>query len=368
MIKQAAAAGGILLALATVAPLGAEILEQVLVKVNGDVVTKTEFERRQVAALGSRPEYAKLGPDSPELQKAVAQLTPDLILEAVDELLLVQRGKELNYNLGDEQFNSIVANIRKQNNIEDDAKFQAVLKSEGLTMADLRRNLERSMLVQQVQRVDVMDKLSVTDEESRAYYELHKQDFTTPSELTLREILIEVPASDRGVNVAEDDEARAKAEETRKRLLAGEPFARLAADVSAAPSKANGGLIGPIKSDELAPQLQQQLSAMKVGELMPVQRTSRGYQILKLESRTDTKVKTFEEARGEIADKVVEPKFDNARAEYLERLRGQAAITWRNDELRRAYEQALAKRTAARKTGSTEQRAEDQSTPLPAAR
>jgi peptidyl-prolyl cis-trans isomerase SurA len=348
MIKQVAVAGGLLLALASVVPVGAEILEQVLVKVNGDVLTKTEFERRQVNALSTRPELAKGSLSDPELRKAILELTPDLILEAVDELLLVQRGKELNYNLGDEQFNSIVANIRKQNNIQDDAAFQAALKSEGMTMADLRRNLERSMLVQQVQRVDVMDKLAVSDEESRAYYELHKQDFTTPSEITLREILIEVPTSEQGVNVAQDDEARAKAEDTRKRLLAGEPFPRLAADVSAAPSKANGGLIGPIKSDELNPQLQQQLASMKIGELTPVQRTARGYQLLKLESRTDTKIRSFDDARGDIADKVVEQKFDTARVEYLDRLRTQAAITWRNSELEKAYEQALAKRSSAR--------------------
>ena len=346
MIKRVAAAGGVLLALVTVAPLGAEILEQVLVKVNGDVLTKTEFERRQTSALSARPEFAKGSASDPELRKAISELTPGLILDAVDELLLVQRGNELNYNLGDEQFNSIVANIKKQNNLDDEAKFQAALKGEGLTMADLRRNLERSMLVQQVQRVDVMDKLAVTDEESRAYYEAHKQDFTTPSEITLREILIEVPMTEAGVNVAQDDEARAKAEDTRKRLLAGEPFPRLAADLSAAPSKANGGLIGPIKSDELAPQLQQLLGKMKVGDLTDIQRTSRGYQILKLESRTETKIKTFEEARGVIADKVVEQKFETARREYLDRLRAQATITWRNDELKKAYEHALANRPA----------------------
>ena len=55
-----------------------------------------------------------------------------------------------------------------------------------------------------------------------------------------------MPTIDRGVNVADDDAARAKAEDMRKRLVAGEPFARLAGEVSAASSKANGGLIGPI--------------------------------------------------------------------------------------------------------------------------
>jgi peptidyl-prolyl cis-trans isomerase SurA len=336
-----------LLTLAGMAPLSGEILEQVLVKVNGDVLTKTEFEKRQVGALRDRPELANAGPASIELQRAVAELTPRLVLDAVDELLIVQRGKELNYSLGDEQFNGIVANIKKQNNLDDEAKFQAALQSEGMTIVDLRRNLERSMLVQQVQRVEVMDKLGVNDEESRAYYEAHKQDFTTPSEITLREILIEVPASDRGVNVAQDDEARAKAEETRKRLLAGEPFPRLAADLSAAASKANGGLIGPLKSDELAPQFQQLLQAMKIGDLTEIQRTARGYQILKLESRSETKIKSFEDARGEIADKVAEQKFETARIAYLDRLRAQATITWRNDELKKAYEQALAKRTQA---------------------
>src|SRR5688572_12748434 len=113
MIKDVAAAGGLILALTTVAPLGAEILEQVLVKVNGDILSKSEFERRQVSALRNRPELATA--KDPELQKAIGELTPQLILEAVDEMLLVQRGRELNYNLGDEQFNGIVASIKKQN-------------------------------------------------------------------------------------------------------------------------------------------------------------------------------------------------------------------------------------------------------------
>ena len=78
----------------------------------------------------------------------------------------------------------------------------------------------------------MIEKISVTEEEIRAFYDAHKQDFTTPSEVTLREILIPVPATERGINVAEDEAARAKAEEVRKRLLAGEPFPRLAAEMS----------------------------------------------------------------------------------------------------------------------------------------
>src|SRR5687768_9897965 len=289
------AAAGLFVAVLCLSTVHAQVIEQVLVRVNGEIVSKSEFEDRQLAMLRGRPELANVTPASAELQRAIAEITPDLILEAVDELLLIQRGRELNYALGDAQFKSITDDIRKQNNLTDDAAFQAALKQEGMTLADLRRNIERNMLISQVQSSEVTQKLSATDEEARAYFETHRSEFTTPSEVMLREILIEVPSSDRGVNVAQDDAAKAKAEEVRQRLLKGEPFPRLAAEESAASSKANGGLIGPIHLDELAPQFQQLLGKLKVGELTELVRTTRGYQILKLESRTEVKGRTFEE-------------------------------------------------------------------------
>jgi peptidyl-prolyl cis-trans isomerase SurA len=342
-MKQSIIAACVTALVATI-PIRAEIIEQVLVKVNGEIITKTEFEARQVAELRNRPELAKASPASLELQRAIAQITPDLILSAVDELLLVQRGRESGYALGDAQFTQIVDNIRKSNNLEDEARFKEALKQEGLSMDDLRRNLERQMLVSQVQRVEILDKISISDEEARAYYEQHRNEFTSPTEITLREILLEVPTTERGVNVAQDDAVRDRAEAVRKQLLAGEPFPRLAGEVSAAASKANGGLIGPIHSDELAPQLRDLLASMKVGDITGVLRAQRGYQILKLESRTDSKVKTFEEARGDIGNRIGEQKLKGERERYLDRLREQATITFRNSELQKAYDTALARR------------------------
>jgi len=352
MLKQLVVAASLAAAVASI-PLHAEIVEQVLVKVNGEIITKTEFEARQVAELRGRPELAKASAGDAELRRVIAQITPDLILNAVDELLMVQRGRESGYALGDQQFATIVENIRKSNNLEDEARFKEALKQEGLSMDDLRRNLERQMLVQQVTRVEIMDKISINDEEARAYYDQHRNEFTSPTEITLREILIEVPTSDKGVNVAQDDAARSSAEDIRTRLLAGEPFARLAGEFSAASSKANGGLIGPINSDELAPQLRDMLASLNVGDITGVLRTQRGYQILKLESRTDSKVKSFEEARGDIGNRIGDQKMRGEREKYLEKLREQATITWRNSELEKAYDTALARRRQA--AGSTPQ-------------
>lgn len=335
-----------LLTALALAPLRADIIEQVLVRVNGDILTKTEFEQRQVAALRQRQDLANVTPDSPELKKAIAEVTPELILGAVDELLLVQRGRELGYALGDEQFAKILEEIKKENKLETEEQFQAALKQEGLTLAELRRSMERNMLISRVQQNEVMGKIAVTEDEAKAYYEKHKDQFTTPSAITLREILVEVPTTEKGVNAALDEEAKAKAEDIRKRLLAGEPFPRLAADFSDAPSKANGGLIGPINSTDLAPVLREMIRKMKPGDLTDVIRTTRGYQVLKLESKTEETIRSFDAARDDISDRVADEKRRGEMQKYVEKLRGQAIISWKNDELKKAYEHALAERKA----------------------
>jgi parvulin-like peptidyl-prolyl isomerase len=346
MINRRTALPVLLLAFLVSAPIGAEIIEQVLVNVNGDILTKTEFEQRQIAILRTRPELGNVTPDSPELRKAISEITPQLILDAVDELLLIQRGREMGLALGDEQFNSILENIKKENKLDTDEKFQAALKQEGLTLPELRKSLERQMLISRVQQNDVMGKIAVTEDESKAYYEKHKDQFTTPSSITLREILIEVPTNDKGINVAADEEAKAKALDVRHKALGGEPFPRLAADFSDAPSKANGGLIGPFSSTDIAPALLDMLRKMKPGDVTEPIRTQKGYQVLKLETRTDEKIKSFEDARNDISEKVAEEKRRGEMQKYIEKLRAQAIIQWKNDELKKAYEQALAERKA----------------------
>jgi parvulin-like peptidyl-prolyl isomerase len=337
----------VLLALLVPVQAGAQIIEQVLVNVNGDILTKSELERRQVDVLRGRPELNNVTADGPELRQALNEITPALILSAVDELLLIQRGRELGMSLGDEQFESIVANIRASNNLTDQTRFEAALAQEGMTMDTLRVTLERQMLATEAERADVVDKIVVTEAEAEAYYAEHSEDFTTPAAVTLREVFIEVPVSPRGISVGEDDAAREEAEAIRARLLAGEPFPRLATELSDAASRANGGLIGPIGVAELAQPLQDQVAGMEVGGLTEVIRTPTGYQILKLETRTQTLIRSYDEARGDIGEQVGSAKMADERLKYLERIRGQASITWWNEELERAYDDALAARQQA---------------------
>jgi peptidyl-prolyl cis-trans isomerase SurA len=334
----------VVLVLAAVATPRGEIIEQILVKVNGDIFTKSDLEQRQIAALRQKGQAIDLksDPNNVQLRRALDEITPQIMVDAIDEMVVVQRGKELGYTLSDTQFKSVVDNIRKENKIETDEQFQAALKSENLSMADLRRNLERSMIYQRVQQNEVLAKIGVTDDEAKKYYDAHLKEFTTAPTVTLREILVAVPGDPKVMNVAADEAAKAKAEDIRRRVSSGgENFEKLAGVISDSPSKANGGLIGPLSVNDLSPDLRKLVDSMKAGEVSEPVRTSRGYQLLKLEAITATNTMTLEQAREQISEHVFTEKRKAEFQKYLQKLRAQAIIEWKNEDVKKAFEEGM---------------------------
>ena len=332
------------LVLAAVATPRGEIIEQILVKVNGEIFTKSDLEQRQIAALRQKGQTIDLksDPNNVQLRKALDEVTPQIMVDAIDEMVIVQRGKELGYTLSDAQFKGVVDNIRKENKIETDEQFQAALKSENMTMADLRRNLERTMIFQRVQQNEVLAKIGVTDEEARKYYESHLKEFTTSPTVTLREILVAVPGDPKVMNVAADEAAQAKVQQIRKRVTTGgENFEKLASEISDSPSKANAGLIGPLSINDLSPDLRKLIESMKAGDVSEPTRTTRGYQLLKLEAITATNTLPLDQAREQISERVFTDKRKAEFQKYLQKLRSQAIIEWKNEDVKRAFEEGM---------------------------
>jgi peptidyl-prolyl cis-trans isomerase SurA len=328
---------------------GAEIIEQILVKVNGEIFTKTDLEQRQVLMLRQKGQQIDLksDPNNVQLRKALDEITPQIMVDAINEVLMVQRGRELGYKLGDDQFKTVLDNIRKENKLETDEQLQAALKAENMTMAELRKNLEKSMIVQRVQQNEVMSKIGVTEDEAKKYYSTHMSEFTTQPTVTLREILVGVAADGRGVNVGADEAAKARAEAIRARVAGGEAFDKLAADVSDSPSKANAGLIGPLSLTEVSADLRARIERMKPGDISEVMRTNRGYQILKLETKTATQTMSLEQAREQIGERVFTDKRKVEFLKYLDKLRGQAIIEWKNPDVKKAFDEGLKLQLAA---------------------
>jgi parvulin-like peptidyl-prolyl isomerase len=172
-----------------------------------------------------------------------------------------------------------------------------------------------------------------------------------PMTVTLREFLAAVPGEVPGADAAAEQAAREKAEAIRRRALAGESLETLVSEQSDSPSRANAGVIGPLSIDELAPDLRRRVEALEVGEISEPIRTARGFQLLKLDEVVPAHTTPFAEARDAISDRVFTETRRAAMQAYLERLRSQAIIEWKNAELEKAYQiglQAQAGAAAAR--------------------
>ena len=322
---------------------GAVVLERILVKVNGGLITQTELEKAQISVLrvrGAPPQT------DAELRRVILEITPDLIVGAVEELLLVQRARDLGYSLGDEQFQDILDGIKEENNMNDEQLVATLEADEGMTLPELRVVMERQMLVSQVQQIEILGRVSITDTEASEYYDTHLEEFTEPATVTLQEILIAVPAEGGALNVARDNQARAAAEAARTRVLAGDDFGQVASEVSDAASEANGGLIGPIALADLAESVRERIEALEVGAVGEIERTTAGYQILKLASATQPTPTPFDDVRQSILDNVFNERRLRALDEYLNKLRDDAIIEWKDEGLKSLYDESLANRNS----------------------
>jgi peptidyl-prolyl cis-trans isomerase SurA len=322
------------------------VIQRVLVKVNGEIFTQKDLEERQIEALQDRNKTVKSTTDlqtDASLRALLVEVTPDILSNAIDELILVQRARELGNKITEAQYKDTIEKIKKDNKMDklDDAGFKAALAQNGMTMDQLRQNIERSWLLQAVQQQEIMSRVTMTDEEARQYYDKHPDEFMTAPAVTMREILVTIPATGTGTvkfSVGDDNTARAKITAARERAAKGEDFTALVTEISEAPSKAAGGIVGPINVDELAQSLRDATDKLKVGDVTDVIRTARGYQIFKLEARTAQQLAPFDQVHEAITQKVYDERRRLETRKFLDRQRGQALIEWKDEGLKKMYE------------------------------
>ena len=214
-------------------------------------------------------------------------------------------------------------------------------------METLRQNFETAYLKYVVEQREIARNITLTEQEAREYYKTHPQEFMKPATVTLREILVSVPTQGTGsqatFNAAIQESAKTKIDAIRARAIAGEDFLKLIAEASDSGTKANDGLIGPVVVDELNPLLAAALEKMKPGDITEPLRTRAGYQIFKLDTRSAAEPEPFEKIRNEIAQKIYMSRRDAEMDKYLNKLRAQALIEWKDENFRKMYEQGSTK-------------------------
>lgn len=279
------------------APLSAEVVERVLVKVNGAILTLSDFQARQIAALRE----AQVPPARQEA--FLREHGRELLDAAIDELLLSQAAEEEGKDVPEDYLKQVLESIKKDYNIQSDEEFERRVRQEGLTLDDVKRDVKRSLLTRRYVGEQVERKLTTSDLDVRAEYEARKaSEFTTPESEQLAEILIS----------GKEPDARARAAQVAARLRSGEDFATIAKTLSIAPSASSGGDIGTVARKNMNASLVEIVSKLQPGQISDPIPTKGDYRILKVVAREAAKQQPFEE----VADKL--------RAELRDRRRGEA--------------------------------------------
>ncbi len=299
------------------APGGAEIIERVVAKVNGQIITLSEFQGRQIAAAqAARVDPANIG-------AFLRQQNAKILQDAIDEILILQKAEDSGIRAPAEWIDESIEGIRKDNKITSDEQFQDALAREGLTLAELRQNIERGVLRRIVMQRDIQPKIEATESELRAEYEkLKATQFTKPATVTLQEIL-----------VPEDAGGAAFARELAEKARAGEDFAALARAHSAAPSRANGGDLGQLTQGEINPELEKVAFALPVGSVSDPLPVEGGYRIVRVTAKTSGSTTPYDAAKDSVRDRLMMSRFETAYDAYMQELRKTASVELRVREV-----------------------------------
>lgn len=181
---------------------------------------------------------------------------------------------------------------------------------------------------------ELKKEIGVDDEVLKAYYETHKDAYSTEEQRRANHILVQVK---KDASEAEEAAARAKIEELRKEIEDGASFEEVARrssdDIG---SRAEGGDTGLFGRGVMAPEFERAAFALKVGELSQPVRTEFGYHLILVREIRPAGIEPFEAVRAQVEDTYRREQAENL---YFERAEAFSdAVTEHPDSLEAAAE------------------------------
>lgn len=297
-----------------------QLIEEIIAKVNGDVITKGEIERsRRTVETELRAQKDLTGP---RLQQEIRNREKDILRERIDQLLLVQKGKELNVNV-DQDFSKYQAELQRRFNQSDPEKFQAFVREQtGMPYEEFRSDWKNNAITQRVVREQVGRTVTVPREELKKYYDEHKTDFQRQERVFLRQILVATEGKDEAGQAA----AEKKAKDLVARAKKGERFPELARDNSDAPTAQQGGDMGPWEKGKLREDVEKLVWDKPRNFVSDPIKVPEGFLILRVDEHQKEGQAELEEVEGEITEKFYAQRFQPALREYLTKLRTDAFL------------------------------------------
>jgi len=297
-----------------------KVVELIVTKINNEIITQGELERtrRQLEA-----ELKRQGFSAERLEQTLQEAEKDLLRDRIDQLLLVQKGKDLSINV-DAEVSKYLAELQLQYKIAEPDKFQQFVREQtGTPFEDFKQQTKEGILTRRVIQQEVGSKINIARSEVQQYYQEHKDEFVRDEQVFLREILVSTEGKDAAA-------AEKKAKDLIERARRKENFGNLARDNSDAATAPNYGDLGGFKRGDLKKEIEDIVFKQRRGYVTDPLRQPNGFLILKVEERFEKGLQPFEVVENEVMDKLYSPRMQPAVRSFLTRLRQDAFLEIRS--------------------------------------
>jgi peptidyl-prolyl cis-trans isomerase C len=290
-------------------PIESGDASQAVAVVNGTPIEQSLFE---TTLAQSQQQAAQQG-------QSVSQ---EQVLESlIEEELLYQASIEQDVDVADED----VAGQFEQtkSNFQSDEQFETALSQAGLTPDELRNQIRRSLAINQLITQEIGQDFSVTEEESREFYDNNPQFFEQGEQIEARHILLSTQGVEGDDAVAEK---REKAEELKQELEDGADFAELARQESEGPSASRGGSLGTFGRGQMVPGFEEAAFNLEEGEISDVVETQFGFHIIQVTNKIESGTTPYADAQAQINQFLTQQKRNEAIQNYIAELKEDADI------------------------------------------
>jgi peptidyl-prolyl cis-trans isomerase SurA len=295
------------------------LVEEIIAKVNGDIITKSELERDRRTL---EAELRARGVTGPQLGEQVEERSKDILRERIDGMLLVQKGKELGISV-ESEVSKQLAELQVQSKITDPEKFQSFIREQtGMPYEDYKSEMRNYFLRQRVLRELVGRDITIPRAELMKHYEANKPSFVREEQIFLREIFL----STEGKTPAEVAAIEKKAKDLAARSRKGERFTDLAKANSESVTKDEFGALPPFKRGEMNKELESVVWDKERGFVTDPIKLPNGYIILRVEEHHKAGQASFEDVENEIMEKLYMKEFQPGVRRMLTNLRTDAFL------------------------------------------
>jgi len=304
-----------------VSPTEGRVVEEIVARVNNEVITRSEFERSKVTAEEDAKADCQNRCTPEQLKTRIDDLQKNALRDLIDQSLLVQRAKDMGVSVEPDVIKQL-DQIRIENKLPSMEALEEAVSKQGLNWEDFKNNIRNGLLTKKVIGSEVGSHINVPKEEIQKYYDEHKAEFVRPEQVALRSIEVNTAGKD----ATEIADLKKKADTALKRIQDGEDFAEIAKRYSDGATAKQGGYLGQYKRGELSKELEDTVFKMKRNDLTEVMETKQGFLIIQVLEHYDEGEQSLAKVENEINEKLYSQRMEPALREYLKTLREESYV------------------------------------------